>query len=140
MTNTRTVLLVAAGVAAGFMMGFALATDLFEYDVTLRIIGLNGVITALAGTVSPYVGGAISENYSWRDTFLVVISLFAITLLVSYFRLPPESNIRKPQLEMGRSLKEVLTIITSRKYLAYATLNGILITGFIFSVSFIPFY
>lgn len=128
------------GGAAGFMMGFALATDLFEYDVTLRIIGLNGVITALAGTVSPYVGGAISENYSWRDTFLVVISLFAITLLVSYFRLPPESNIRKPQLEMGRSLKEVLTIITSRKYLAYATLNGILITGFIFSVSFIPFY
>lgn len=129
------------GGATGFMMGFAFATDLFKPNETIKIVSLNGIVTSFISVFTPYAGGSIAEAYSWRATFLLMTFVFSLTLLINLVYLPAQANVRKQVVDFIQSLRQFGTIITSWKYLTYAILNGIFITGFIFSATFMsPYY
>jgi predicted MFS family arabinose efflux permease len=128
------------GAAVGFMMGFALAVDLFKPEETLKIVAINGITVSVISVISPYLGGYLAETLSWRAVFIFIAPFFLIAQIASYRYLPSQANIRQAQLFLKKNLVESGTILVSRRYLAYASLNGILSCGLLFSMSFLPFY
>lgn len=128
------------GAAVGFMMGFALAVDLFKPEDTLKIIAINGISVAVISIFSPYLGGYLAAAFSWHYCFVFITPFYLLSLFASYRYLPQEANNRTPQLNLIRSLKESRTILSSRTYLSYSSLNGLFLFNSIFILSFAPFY
>ncbi len=128
------------GAATGFMMGFALAVDLYEPKETLKIIALNGIIVACASTFAPYIGGYLTHIWGWRVTFLLMAPLFVIALLNTIKSIPKHTPLHNYHTNMRQSLKEYIQVATNKTYLCYAALNSIYIGGLTFSISYLPFF
>lgn len=127
------------GAATGFMMGFALAVDLYEPKETLKIIALNGIIVACASTFAPYIGGYLTHLWGWRVPFILMAPLFAIALINSIKTIPKQSLLHN-SLNLKQSLSEYIRVATNKTYICYAVLNAIYIGGLTFSISYLPFF
>jgi MFS family permease len=131
--------LQGVGAATGFMMGFALAVDLYKPDETLKIIALNGIIVSIISVIIPYIGGNLTHVWNWRATFIFIIPLFFIALISSIKFFPKEANIQTP-LDLRKGLLDYAKLLTSKTYVCYAMLNAIFLGAFIFSLSYLPFF
>lgn len=127
------------GAAVGFMMGFALAVDLFDSAGALKIIALNGVVVSIISIFMPYFGGAITQYLHWQLTFIVTIISWIFVFIVSYKIIPKIANLRS-ELHILKSAKNYLKIIINRTFFCYAILNSIFFAGFLFSLSYLPFF
>jgi DHA1 family bicyclomycin/chloramphenicol resistance-like MFS transporter len=128
------------GAATGFMMGFALAVDLYKPHETLKIIALNGIITSMISVFIPFIGGNLTEFWDWRATFIFITPLFAFALINSARSIPSSANVAKSDLDLSQGMREVVLLSTNKTYLGYAMLNGIFVGALTFSISFLPFF
>jgi predicted MFS family arabinose efflux permease len=128
------------GAATGFMMGFALAVDLYKPEETLKIIALNGIVVACISVFIPIIGGIITSIWDWRATFVFIIPMFMIALINSFIGIPEAANIHREKLNLHQGLLDYIKVGTNKAYLCYAILNSIFIGGLIFSLSFLPFF
>lgn len=129
-----------AGAGIGFMMGFALAVDLYEPEQTLKIIAINGITVSLISAFAPYAGALIAELAGWQSVFIVVLALYSFVLINSQRQFPATANVRQDRLELRRSLMQIGQLMSSARFLSYAWLNGIFILGLFSTFTLVPFY
>ncbi|MBP6985824.1 MAG: MFS transporter [Alphaproteobacteria bacterium] len=128
------------GAATGFMMGFAFAVDLYEPEKTLKIIALNGVITSLVSVFTPYIGGKLTTIWGWRATFIFMIPFFILTIFNSYKNIPSTTKNENTSLNFLKSLYEIKQLFSSRLYIGYAVLNGMLLGAVVYCLNLFPFF
>src|SRR2546428_3625146 len=67
---------------------FASVADLFDPKTRARVQGIFGGIFGIASVVGPVVGGALTDNLSWRWVFYVNVPVGVIALAAVFFFLP----------------------------------------------------
>ena len=67
---------------------FASVADLFDPKTRARVQGIFGGIFGIASVVGPVVGGALTDNLSWRWVFYVNVPVGIIALAAVFFFLP----------------------------------------------------
>ena len=67
---------------------FASVADLFDPKTRARVQGIFGGIFGIASVVGPVVGGALTDNLSWRWVFYVNVPVGALALAAVFFFLP----------------------------------------------------
>ncbi|MBM3525720.1 MAG: MFS transporter, partial [Alphaproteobacteria bacterium] len=89
---------VAQGVGAALVLscGPALATGLFAEERRTRILGAYALMMGLAGTIGPWIGGALVQLFGWQAVFwfrvpIAIVALIAMVLPVIGGRWPMRS-------------------------------------------------
>jgi EmrB/QacA subfamily drug resistance transporter len=67
---------------------FASVADLFDPKTRARVQGIFGGIFGVASVVGPVVGGALTDNLSWRWVFYVNVPVGIVALAAVFFFLP----------------------------------------------------
>ncbi|HET6820978.1 MAG TPA: MDR family MFS transporter [Candidatus Limnocylindria bacterium] len=81
------------GAGALFPISLAVIGDLFTPRERGRYQGLFGAVFGVAFLVGPFLGGTLTDNFSWHWVFYVNLPIGLIALAVIWFLLP---TVRRP--------------------------------------------
>ncbi|TVY13606.1 MFS-type transporter [Lachnellula arida] len=93
------------GTASGGMMQLAIITisDLFSVRKRSLYMGYVGFVWALAGSVGPLVGGALTEFKTWRWCFWINLPISGFTFVSLLLFL----DVHNPRTKLGEGMKAV---------------------------------
>lgn len=96
----------ASGIFAG---GFVLLTTIIPLHKRAIWTGTMSSFFAIASIVGPVLGGALTENLSWRWCFYINLPIggFAAVLIASFFSLKPADTENLPLIEKLKSLDSI---------------------------------
>lgn len=85
---------VVQGLGAGAVAPAALASigDLFTENERGKMFGLIGAVQVLANLIGPPLGGWITDSYSWRWGFFLVLPLGALAALLAWHGLDDKAT------------------------------------------------
>ncbi|MEO3808541.1 multidrug effflux MFS transporter [Sphaerisporangium sp. B11E5] len=81
-------LLQALGAGAGLVVARAMIGDLYDRKTAARVLGLIMPWMGSSPAFAPFIGGYLTEWFSWRAPFLFTTGLAALTVVAVLFRLP----------------------------------------------------
>ena len=85
------------GAAALTSTAFAIPADLFTPAERPRYMGIFGAVFGLSSVLGPYLGGFLTDNWSWRWVFYVNLPVGAVALAFIIFKMPKlASGLRAP--------------------------------------------
>lgn len=85
------------GAAALTSTAFAIPADLFTPAERPRYMGVFGAVFGLASVIGPFLGGLLTDAYSWHYVFFVNLPIGLIALAFIIFKMPKlASGIRAP--------------------------------------------
>ena len=81
---------VAAGACAGILMAnvFTLVADIFTQETRTKVQGLFFSVAGLSMVIGPPVGGAITDNWSWRWVFFISVPIGLLSLVAVLTAVP----------------------------------------------------
>lgn len=97
--NTATLLTSRAvqGIGAAFLAPSALAIlfEVFPVQERGRAIGISVSLSSIFLSLGPFIGGFLTELFSWRWIFLVNLPIAVIGILVTLFAVPKSKRVRE---------------------------------------------
>ncbi|WP_135081920.1 Bcr/CflA family multidrug efflux MFS transporter [Terasakiella sp. SH-1] len=122
--------LQAFGACSGPVLGRAVVRDVYGPDRAAQVLAYMGSAMALAPAVAPMLGGYLQIWFGWQANF-VVISLFALVLVVLVIFLVQETNTHKnpDALKPARLVGNYLELLRHRGFLGYVLLNSFVFSG-----------
>ncbi|MFC0553306.1 multidrug effflux MFS transporter [Planotetraspora thailandica] len=81
-------LLQALGAGAGLVVARAMIGDLYDRETAARVLGLIMPWLGASPAFAPFIGGYLTEWFSWRAPFLFTAALAALTVVAAFLRLP----------------------------------------------------
>ncbi len=78
------------GAAMIFSTGMAILTSVFPLAERGKVMGLNVAVVYSGLSVGPFVGGLITEHFSWRGVFLLIIPIGVLAAALSEYMLQRE--------------------------------------------------
>jgi MFS transporter, DHA1 family, multidrug resistance protein len=101
------------------VVGLAIIGDLFYEEDGVKILGIYGMIVAIAPALAPIVGGYMYEIYGWESNFWL-LAIFGFILFLCIFKFLPESGSPDKQgLSFKRVIERYLTLFTGRVFITY---------------------
>ena len=77
----------ALGGCAGVVVARAIVNDLFELHDAAAMFALMMVVSSLAPMLSPSIGGALLQLFSWQSIFITLFGIGIVLLALIIFRL-----------------------------------------------------
>jgi EmrB/QacA subfamily drug resistance transporter len=102
------------GVGAGSIntMSFVVMGDLFSPRERGKWQAVNNIGFATASAVGPWVGGVLSDNFSWRWIFLINVPVCLLTLGVVHYGLVQSGHSKKrPIIDWAGAVLSVICVI-----------------------------
>ena len=85
------------GAAALTSTAFAIPADLFVPAERARYTGMFAAVFGLASVVGPFIGGLLTDNFSWHWVFFVNLPVGLVALAFIALKLPKlDSGVRSP--------------------------------------------
>lgn len=86
---------VIQGIGAGTVAPAALAAigDLFGEQERGKIFGIIGAVQVLANLIGPPLGGWITDTFSWRWSFYLVLPIGVVALLLTWIGLDDKTQL-----------------------------------------------
>jgi EmrB/QacA subfamily drug resistance transporter len=85
------------GAAALTSTAFAIPADLFAPAERARYMGIFGAVFGLSSVLGPYLGGLLTDNWSWRWVFYVNLPIGLVALAFIILKMPKlASGLRAP--------------------------------------------
>ncbi|MDX8046402.1 DHA2 family efflux MFS transporter permease subunit [Gracilibacillus sp. S3-1-1] len=99
---------VIQSAGAGVMLPLMQTVFLMIYPVNKRgtIMGMVGLVISFAPAIGPSLSGWITEQFSWRVLFYIILPIAIIDIVIAYFVMKNVTEVSKPKLD-------VLSIILS---------------------------
>ncbi|KAG0363542.1 hypothetical protein BG005_010740 [Podila minutissima] len=106
--NSMTVLIVGrgiAGIGAGGLMAmvFIIMSDMLDMRERGKYIGFVGVVYSLASVIGPVLGGAFSDNLTWRWSFWINLPVGAVSIIFIAIFL----NLPTPKGSLSDKIKRI---------------------------------
>ncbi|RTR27816.1 DHA2 family efflux MFS transporter permease subunit [Robertmurraya yapensis] len=99
---------VIQSTGAGVMLPLMQTVFLMIFPVNKRgsAMGLIGLVISFAPAIGPALSGYVTEHYSWRVLFFIILPIAIIDIVIAFFALKNVTELKKPKLD-------VLSIILS---------------------------
>ncbi|MFD2658219.1 MDR family MFS transporter [Gracilibacillus thailandensis] len=93
---------VIQSAGAGVMLPLMQTVFLMIFPVNKRgsIMGLVGLVISFAPAIGPSLSGWITEHYSWRVLFYIILPIAIIDIVIAYFVMKNVTEISKPKLDI----------------------------------------
>jgi len=129
------------GGGAGPALAQAIVLDVYGRDRAARVLSYMAIALPLAPAIAPIIGGVLHDTLGWHSVF-VVLTLTGVVLATTYRASFPETNVLRGASGRGFGglLANYRTVLSSRTYVAYALVMGLMFGGqlvFISSSSFV---
>src|SRR5690348_3398698 len=79
----------------------AILNDTFALEKRGMAFAVYGVAVVVAPTIGPWLGGWITDNYSWRWIFYINIPVGILSLLLTFFLVSDPPYMKKADLKQG---------------------------------------
>jgi MFS transporter, DHA1 family, multidrug resistance protein len=134
-------ILQGLGGGAGPAIAQAIVLDVYGRARAARVLSYMAIALPLAPALAPIAGGFLHEAFGWRSVF-VTLTAAGILLAAAYRILLPETHRREAGAAkgLGGLIADYRTVLSSRTYVAYALVMGLMFSGqlvFISTSSFV---
>ncbi|MFC4402143.1 DHA2 family efflux MFS transporter permease subunit [Gracilibacillus xinjiangensis] len=87
---------------AGVMLPLMQTVFLMIFPVNKRgsVMGLVGLVISFAPAIGPTLSGWVTEYYSWRVLFYIILPIAIIDIVIAYFVMKNVTEISKPKLDI----------------------------------------
>jgi DHA1 family bicyclomycin/chloramphenicol resistance-like MFS transporter len=113
----------AGGASAGIVLARAMARDVYGFAQSIRIVSYLTMAMVVAPTLSPAIGGLITDSFGWRAIFWIMCVVGALALLGVGLGLTETNPARAPGGWRGL-VEGSRRLIVSRRYLGYALVSA----------------
>lgn len=93
---------VIQSAGAGVMLPLMQTVFLMIFPVNKRgaAMGLIGLVISFAPAIGPALSGYVTEHYSWRVLFYIILPIAIIDIIIAFFALKNVTELRKPKLDI----------------------------------------
>ncbi|MGI4847133.1 MAG: MFS transporter, partial [Janthinobacterium lividum] len=129
----------ALGGCAGLALGRAIARDTATPAEAVRDLALLNLMMMIGPGISPLIGSVLNATFGWRAIFVVLCTLGAVTLALSW-RLLPETGRPTGSVRIGSLLGDYKQLLRMPVFVGFAIGGGCATTavyGFIAAAPFI---
>ncbi|WP_197046610.1 DHA2 family efflux MFS transporter permease subunit [Oceanobacillus salinisoli] len=93
---------VIQSAGAGIMLPLMQTVFLMIFPVHKRgaAMGLIGLVISFAPAIGPALSGWVTEHYSWRLLFFIILPIAIIDIIIAFFALKNVTEITKPKLDV----------------------------------------
>ncbi|UOQ84181.1 MDR family MFS transporter [Gracilibacillus salinarum] len=93
---------VIQSAGAGVMLPLMQTVFLMIFPINKRgsIMGMVGLVISFAPAIGPSLSGWITEHYSWRVLFYIILPIAIIDIIIAYFVMKNVTEITKPKLDI----------------------------------------
>lgn len=94
---------VIQSMGAGVMLPLMQTVFLLIFPVNKRgaAMGLIGLVISFAPAIGPALSGYITENYSWRLLFFIILPIALIDIIIAFFVLKNVTEVTRPKLDIA---------------------------------------
>ncbi|WP_078410602.1 DHA2 family efflux MFS transporter permease subunit [Priestia abyssalis] len=87
---------------AGVMLPLMQTVFLMIFPVNKRgaAMGLVGLVISFAPAIGPALSGWVTEHYSWRVLFFIILPIALIDILVAFIALKNVTEVTKPKIDV----------------------------------------
>jgi DHA1 family bicyclomycin/chloramphenicol resistance-like MFS transporter len=129
----------AFGTSAGLVVARAMLGDLYGREKMARMLAYLTMILVIGPTVSPLVGGLLTEAFGWHALFAVLL-VANILIVAVVWRFLPET---RHQADRGRgaaeTLRNSLAIARQPAFAGFALQSGMIYAIFLTFISIAPY-
>jgi len=83
-------MLQGLGAAMIFGTGMAILTSVFPVEERGKVLGITVAVVYMALSIGPFVGGTVTEHFSWRGVFLINVPIGLATIGLVFWKLKGE--------------------------------------------------
>ncbi|UOQ49227.1 DHA2 family efflux MFS transporter permease subunit [Gracilibacillus caseinilyticus] len=93
---------VIQSAGAGVMLPLMQTVFLMIFPINKRgsIMGMVGLVISFAPAIGPSLSGWITEHYSWRVLFFIILPIAIIDIIIAYYVMKNVTEITKPKLDI----------------------------------------
>jgi DHA1 family bicyclomycin/chloramphenicol resistance-like MFS transporter len=113
----------AGGASAGIVLARAMARDVYGFAQSIRIVSYLTMAMVVAPTLSPALGGLVTDSFGWRAIFWIMCAVGALALLGVGLGLAETNPARAPGGWRGL-VEGSRRLMVSRRYLGYALVSA----------------
>ncbi len=129
------------GGGAGPAIAQAIVLDVYGRQRAARVLSYMAIALPLAPAIAPIFGGFLHDAFGWQSVFVTLATIGVLLALAYGFGLPETRPRRAPGTSgLDGLVRDYRTIFSSRTYLVYAAVMGLMFGGqlvFISSSSFV---
>jgi DHA1 family bicyclomycin/chloramphenicol resistance-like MFS transporter len=129
----------AFGTSAGLVVARAMLGDLYGREKMARMLAYLTMILVIGPTVSPLVGGLITEAFGWHAVFALLLGANVLIIAVIWRFLPETRH----QADRGRGavemLRNSLAVARQPAFAAFALQSGMIYAVFLTFISIAPY-
>ena len=114
--------MLQAAVAVTLMLSRAIISDIAPRDQAASMIGYVTMGVAVVPMFGPAIGGILDEAFGWKSNFVLLFTLGAIILWLSWFDLGETAP--KSMNTLGQQFREYPELFMSPRFWGYALASG----------------
>ncbi len=99
------------GAAALTSTAFAIPADLFLPAERARYMGLFGAVFGLSSVIGPFIGGVITDTFSWHWVFLVNLPVGIVALAFIVAKLPRLHSGLRPKIDYAGAVTLLVAVV-----------------------------
>ncbi len=73
---------------------------IFPVNKRGTVMGLVGLVISFAPAIGPTLSGWITEHYSWRMLFYIILPIAIIDIIIAYFVMKNVTEVSKPKVDI----------------------------------------
>jgi DHA1 family bicyclomycin/chloramphenicol resistance-like MFS transporter len=134
--------LQAIGGAAGITIARTMVHDVFGRERAARMMAYLTIIIVMIPTLSPALGGGITEAFGWRAVFWLLVGISAVSVIVVHRRMPETAapsrdDGNRPSLRA--TMKVMAGLMVRPSFLGYALQSAFALTILFVLTSYAPY-
>lgn len=112
----------AAGASAGIVLARAMARDVYGFAQSIRVVSYLTMVMVVAPTVSPALGGLVTDSFGWRAIFWIM-SVVGLLAILGVWAWLAETHAAKSPAGWRGLVEGSRRLVASGRYLGYALVS-----------------
>jgi DHA1 family bicyclomycin/chloramphenicol resistance-like MFS transporter len=108
----------ASGASAGIVLARAMARDVYGFAHSIRVISYLTMVMVVAPTISPAIGGVVTDSFGWRAIFWIMCGVGIVTIFGVWAGMP-ETHADRSRAGWKGLIEGSRRLMGSSRYLGY---------------------
>ena len=129
----------ALGTSAGMIVSRAIVNDLYPREKMARMIAWLTMITVIAPTLAPWLGGKLMMAAGWRSLFVLLVATGVVILWAAWRWLPETRALHHQHASHHSVIAEASDLLRQPAFIGYTLQGAIIFAVFFVFVSTMPY-